>query len=136
MLDPLYPAARQIARYLKTNMAFMLPYLKKQVSYTGIMQYHTNKAIFELPIKGRPDFIKPDEFIVDLKVTDEINVDAIAARFGYENQQFGYGKLGNCKTAYLLFYRKAKKDIVCKRLSFNDNNEWWKEKIIKFGKAI
>lgn len=136
MLDPLYPAAKNIAATLKAEFGSIITCLHKQVSYTSIMQYDAGRAVFELPVKGRPDFEEPGKFIIDLKVTDEIDVDNVIRHFGYPNQQFGYCKQAGCKVAYLLFYRKKKKDTVLRSIPIGDTNAWWQEKIIKFGKAV
>lgn len=136
MADKLYPAAKKIAAFLKSEFGWALGRLRKQVSYTAIMRYDAGRAIFELPVKGRPDFEEPKEFIIDLKVTDEIDVDSAAKFLGYGNQQFGYAKQAECKLAYLLFYRKKKNDVKIKRIQIGDTNVFWEEKIIKFGKAV
>lgn len=136
MSHELYPIAKDIAARLHAEFGWAFNKLEKQISYTGIMQYDAGKAKFEIPVKGRPDFEYKKSFLIDLKVTDEINVDAIIKHFGYGNQQFCYGKLAECKTAYLLFYRKKKRDTVLKRIEIGNINTFWQEKIIKFGKAI
>lgn len=135
MLHPFYAAAKDIAAKLKAEFGWAITRLHKQVSYTGTMQYDAGKAIFELPVKGRPDFEEPKTFILDLKVTDEIDVDSTIKFLGYANQQFGYAKLGGCATAYLLIYRKKKRDTVVRRIPIGETNRWWEEKIIKFGKV-
>ena len=139
MLHKLYPVARTIAAQLKAEMGWAIDKLHKQVSYTGIMRYDAGKAMFELPVKGRPDFELPGQLIVDLKVTNESkqNVDATIKYFGYPNQQFGYGKLSGVKTALLLIYTTKTNEVLPMRhIPIGDTNKWWEEKIIKFGKAI
>lgn len=136
MADKLYPAAKDIAARLHAEFGWALDRLHKQVSYTGIMRYDAGKAMFELPVKGRPDFEEPKTFIIDLKVTDEVDIDAVIRYLGYPNQQFGYGKLSGCPVAFLLFYRKKKKDTVLRKIPIGDTNLFWQEKIIKFGKAV
>lgn len=136
MADALYPAAKDIAARLKAEFGWALGRLNKQVSYTSVMRYDAGKAIFELPIKGRPDFEEPRQYIIDLKVTDEVDVDSIIRHFGYKNQQFGYGKQSGASVAYLLMYRKKKKDTVIRKIEIGETNPWWEEKIIKFGKAV
>lgn len=138
MAHALYTAARNIAHVLKSEFGYFFNKLNKQVSYTCIMQYNAGKAVFELPVKGRPDLEWPREFIIDLKVTNESRhkIDGLISFMGYTNQQFGYAKMGNCKTAYLLIYSIPSKQVVLKRLAIGDTNEFWQEKIIKFGKAI
>lgn len=139
MLHKLYPAAKRIAAQLRYEMGGVLDNLHKQVSYTGTMRYDAGKVMFELPIKGRPDFELPGELIVDLKVTNETkqNVDATIKYFGYPNQQFGYGKLSGVTTALLLIYTTKTNEVLpMRRIPIGDTNRFWEEKIIKFGKAI
>jgi len=138
MAHPLYRQARNIAIQLFDQLGWAFKKLHKQVSYTGIMRYDAGKAIFELPIKGRPDFELPGEFIIDLKVTNEPKekIDSLIKFMGYPNQQFCYGKLGGCKIAYLSFYTTKTNEVLpLKRITIGDRNTFWEEKIIKFGKA-
>lgn len=134
----LYPAARNVANVLKNEFGYFLDKLSKQVSYTGTMQYNTSKAIFGLPVKGRPDLEWPKEFIVDLKITNEprSKIDSLIDFMGYKNQQFGYAKMANCKKAFLLMYSVPSNQVVLKRIVIGEINHWWQEKIIKFGKVI
>lgn len=136
MADPLYPAAKNIAAKLKAEFGWMIVGLDKQVSYTGIMRYDAGRAIFELPVRTRPDFEEKKTFIIDLKVTDEIDVDAAINFLGYKNQMFGYGKMAECAVAFLLMYRRKKRDTVLRKIPIGDSNQFWEEKIIKFGKSV
>lgn len=139
MMHQLYPAAKNIASKLRAELGTVMDKLQKQVSYTGIMRYYAGKAIFELAVKGRPDFELPGELIVDLKVTHEAKekVDSTIKYFGYPNQQFGYGKLSGVKTALLLIYTTKTNEILpMRRIPIGDTSKWWEEKIIKFGKVI
>jgi hypothetical protein len=139
MRHPLYPIAKVIAAHLKAELGWALDKLQKQVSYTGVMRYDAGKAIFELPVKGRPDFELPGELIVDLKVTGESKhkVDGMIKFMGYPNQQFGYAKLGGVKTALLLIYTTKTNEILpLKRITIGETNSFWEEKILKFGKAV
>jgi len=135
-----YPIAKKISAHLKAELGSFLDKLEKQVSYTGIMRYDAGKAIFDLPVKGRPDFELPGELIVDLKVTGEPKekIDGMIKFMGYPNQQFGYGKLGGVKTALLLIYTTKTNEIVLplKHIPIGDTSVWWQEKILKFGKAV
>lgn len=140
MRHQLYPIAKQIAAQLKAEFGWAVDKLEKQVSYTGIMRYDAGKAMFELPVKGRPDFELRGELIVDLKVTGECKhkVDSMIKFMGYANQQFGYGKLGGVKTALLLIYTTKTNEIILplRRIPIGETSAWWQEKIIKFGKAV
>lgn len=136
MADPLYPIAKNIAIKLKAEFGWAIGRLHKQVSYTGIMRYNADRAVFELPVKTRPDFEESKRFIIDLKVTDEVDVDAAIKFLGYENQMFGYGKMADCPVAFLLMYRRKMRDTVLRKIPIGDANLFWQEKIIKFGKAV
>jgi hypothetical protein len=136
MADKLYPIAKNIAAKLSAEFGWAIKRLYKQVSYTGIMRYDAGRSIiFDLPVKTRPDFEEPKTFIIDLKVTDETDVDKAINFLGYKNQMFGYGKMAGCPVAYLLMYRRKMRDTVIRKITIGDHNEFWKEKIIKFGKA-
>ena len=139
MRHKLYPAAKKIAGVLQAQFGWLIERLEKQVSYTGIMQYDAGRAKFEAPIKGRPDWDWPREFIIDLKVTGEsaLNIDNMIKFMGYPNQQFGYGKLSGVKTAYLLMYTTKTNEVLpLKRIPIGDTNRFWEDKILKFGKAV
>lgn len=139
MRHPLYKAAKDIAAQLRAAFGSTLDQLHKQVSYAGIMRYDAGKAIFELPVKGRPDFEWPRQFVIDLKVTGEPlhAIDGLIKFMGYPNQQFGYGKMNGCNVAYLLIYSTKSNAVApLKRIPIGDTSKWWEEKIIKFGKAI
>lgn len=139
MAHSLYPAAKKIAAKLRAEFGWALNRLQKQVSYTGIMRYDAGRAVFEMPLKGRPDFVDPGNFIIDLKVTGEhpSKLDSLASFMGYPNQQFGYAKLDGCKIAYLLFYCTKTQEIPPpKIIHIGDSSRWWEERIIKFGKAV
>lgn len=139
MAHKLYPIAKKISLRLKGELGWAFEKLHKQVSYTGNMQYNTGKAIFELPVKGRPDFELPGQLIVDLKVTNEPKekVDATIKYFGYPNQQFGYGKLSGVNSALLLIYTTKTNEVLPMRhIPIGETNRFWEEKILKFGKAV
>lgn len=138
MLHTLYPAAKKIAAQLHAEFGWALDKLQKQISYTGTMCYHAGKIIFELPVKGRPDFELPGQLIIDLKVTSEPKekIDRLSHFFGYPNQQFCYGKLSACTDAFLLFYTTKTNEVLTPRhIRIGDSNAFWQEKILKFGKV-
>jgi len=135
MADKLYPIAKNIAAKLSAEFGWAIKRLHKQVSYTGVMLYDAGRAKFTLPVKTRPDFEEQKTFIIDLKVTDEIDVDKAINFLGYKNQMFGYGKMAGCPVAYLLMYRRKMRDTVIRKITIGDSNKFWEEKIIKFGKA-
>lgn len=138
MRSELYPAAKKIAIVIERDFGWAISKLDKQVSMTGIMRLTLGNAIFELSVKGRPDYECRTMFILDLKVTAEklSKIDANIGFMGYPNQQFGYAKQADVKKSYLLIYSRKDKEAIVRPVAIGDTNKWWEEKIIKFGKAI
>lgn len=131
MLDKLYPAAKEIAAYLKANFGSILPYLAKQVSFTGEFRYNG----FVLPVKGRPDFELKKRLIIDLKVSHSKDTEATSKFLGYPDQQYGYAKLAGVSESYILTYIKPLKKAEMKIVALNDQNSFWIDKILMHGKA-
>lgn len=136
MASPLYASAKKIASLLKSEFGFVLDLLQKQVSYTGDMILTTGNVKFSLPVKTRPDFVAQKKFILDLKLTSEKNIDNVAKFLGYPNQMFGYGKMDGCDLAFLLIHNIKTSETKIKRIGIGDTNNFWEEKILKFGKVI
>jgi hypothetical protein len=130
MLNKLYPHAKKIAHFLQDKFGHVLPFLAKQVSFTGELHYNG----IALPVKGRPDFELLKSLIIDLKVTHAKDVRGVINYMRYEDQQWVYAKLAQVKEAYILSYSVPlqKADII--PLQINDYNEFWADKILKFGK--
>jgi hypothetical protein len=133
MSHKLYPHAKQIAAYLYDNFGNVLDYLTPQVSYTGTMEYNG----FTLPVKGRPDFELKKRLIIDLKITHAKNVEGVIKYMRYHDQLYGYGKLAQVPEAYILSYSVPLKQAkIYPVIPITDYNEFWADKIIKFGTAI
>jgi hypothetical protein len=129
MTHRLYPAAKAIAAYLRANFSGILPYMHSQISYSGIFHYHG----FCLPAKGRLDMEIPKRIVVDLKITDSKNIPELIKFMKYDDQLFGYAKLGQHTEAYILAYSKPLKKAHIYSIPVSDHNEFWAEKILKFG---
>lgn len=129
MLHKLYPHAKKISAFLDEKFGHILPHLAKQVSFTGELHYNG----FMLPVKGRPDFELSKTLIIDLKVTHARNVDGVIDYMRYVDQQWGYAKLAQAADAYILAYSIPLQDIVFRPLQIGDYNEFWADKILKFG---
>lgn len=136
MASPLYPAAKKIATVIGSEFGWAINKMEKQVSYTGDMILEKGGAKFTLPIKGRTDFVLPKKLILDLKITSETNIDNAIKFLGYPNQMFCYAKLDGCMVAYLLIYSTKTKEIYIRRIPIGDTNNFWEEKILKFGKVL
>ena len=136
MASPLYPAAKKIATVIKSEFGWAIDSMEKQVSYTGDMILEKSGVQFTLPIKGRTDFVFPKKLILDLKITSEKNIDSAIKFLGYANQMFCYCKLDGCLVAYLLIYSTVTKEVYVRRIPIGDTNNFWEEKILKFGRVV
>lgn len=132
MLHKLYPSAKAIAAHLQQDFARILPHLKRQPSFTGELHY----GGFMLPVKGRPDFDLPRMLTIDLKVSSATNVQGVIEYMKYNDQQWLYAKLAQAKEAYLLTYIRPLKKSQLKPVPLPDYNEFWADKILKFGTPI
>lgn len=132
MLHKLYPHAKKIAAFLDEKFGHVLPFLAKQVSFTGELYYNG----FVLPVKGRPDFELLKSLIIDLKVTSARNYQGVIDYMRYNDQQWLYAKLAQAKESYLLPYSIPLQQADFIPVPLPDYNEFWADKIIKFGKPL
>lgn len=130
MSSTLYPAARRIAATLKQQFGDMINCFKKQVSYTGQMEC----AGFRMPVTGRLDFLLESYAVIDLKVTQSKDMSSLIQFMGHENQVWNYAKLAQVPKAFLMIYSvPMDKTFIIQLNCSNQENEFWKEKILKFG---
>lgn len=129
MLDPLYGIAKNIAYLLKDKFPF-IEHFKKQVSYSAIAEYKG----FKLPVRGRLDFIMDNVAQIEMKITAEKNVKALIAHMGYKNQVWNNSKMSNAKNNFILIHSTSLKQSFLEPIDCSmDYNEFWAEKILKFG---
>lgn len=131
MRDKLYPHAKKIAAYLQAHYGSILPHVSAQVSFTGIFSYRG----LILPVKGRPDFELKRRLIIDLKVSHAKDAYGTIKFMGYNDQQWGYAKLAGVKEAYILTYSVPLQKAEMITVPLGDDNDFWIDKIIKFGTA-
>lgn len=130
MADPMYNSARNIAFAIKSNYAHILPQFQKQVSYTAEIEYKG----FRMLVKGRLDYVIPKVALLDAKVTSAPNFEALITYMGYDNQMWHYARLAEAKSAYLMPYSVPKKTTKIIKIDVSAPvNEFWAEKILKFG---
>jgi hypothetical protein len=130
MTSSLYPAAKAIAFQIKQLFGDLVLSAQKQMSYTATMQM----AGFNMDVTGRLDFLLPNFAVVDLKITNEKNVDGIIEYMGYNNQLWHYSKMAGVTKAFLLFYVVPLKQVVVRSVDVtSDENGFWANKIIDFG---
>ncbi|MEY4767706.1 MAG: hypothetical protein RL637_345 [Pseudomonadota bacterium] len=131
MSDELYPYCRDIAGAIKANYGSLIDAFEKQVNYMGKAEYNR----FTMPVKGRLDFLLPKNAAIDLKVTKSKDIKSLIKYMGYENQLWNYCKLAGVKKAFLMVYSiPLKKTQLIQLDCSNTYNEFWAEKILKFGK--
>jgi hypothetical protein len=130
MTSSLYPAAKAIAFQIKQLFGDLILSAQKQMSYTATM----HMAGFNMDVTGRLDFLLPNFAVVDLKITNEKNVDGIIEYMGYNNQLWHYSKMARVTKAFLLFYVVPLKQVVVRSVDVtSDENGFWANKIIDFG---
>lgn len=131
MLNPLYPVAKSIAFKIKSCFGSEIEKFEKQVSFTANMVYNG----FVMPTTGRLDFLIPKHAVVDLKVTHAPDVHALIEYMGYRNQLFSYCQMAEVVRQYIMIYSVPKKTTYLIDLGLVGNsNEFWEQKILKFGK--
>lgn len=131
MTSDMYRAGRDIAARIKAEFGRLIARFKKQVSYAGVLEYES----FEMPVKGRLDFLLPGHAVIDLKVTKSKDINSLIKIFGYENQIWNYAKLAGVDKAYLMIYSLPLKQTQVHYFDCSQNiNEFWANKILKFGK--
>lgn len=131
MSHSMYRHAKKIAAYIKSKFGALLPHLSKQVTYIGEMHYNG----FMLPVKGRLDWELRKRMVIDLKVTSVADIPALIKHMQYEDQQFCYYSLAQTPEAYILAYSTKTGQAKVIPLTVTKFNEFWADKIIRFGKA-
>lgn len=129
MLSPLYPIAKQIAHKLKESFGDMMKHFSRQVSYTGTLKYRA----FKMQVRGRLDYELPGHAVIDLKVTDSSNIEALIEFMRYKEQMFLYCKFSGVTKAYLFVYCVPKKTCTVHFIDCSADSEWWIDNIITFG---
>lgn len=132
MAHELYAPAKAIAYELQKKHGNLINAFKKQVSYTATMQYNG----FQLPVKGRLDFLIPLHAVVDLKVTWSKDVLALIEYMGYKNQLFAYCKMAGVKKGYIMIHSAPLNKTTIVDIAIPDTNEFWQEQILNFGTVI
>lgn len=130
MADEQYPFARDIASKITGVFGDLIARFEKQVSYTAEMEYQG----FKMPVQGRLDFLLPGVATIDLKVTKGKNIEPLINLFGYDNQLWNYAKMAQTPKGYLMVYSiPLKRTLIYARPVDSGVNEFWAEKILKFG---
>jgi hypothetical protein len=128
--DELYPTAKLIADKIKSDFGALINVFQKQVSYTAEFKL----GEFVMPSRGRLDFLIPNMAVADLKVTKSKDIESLIKFMGYENQMWSYCKYAKVKFAFLIIHSIPLKKTIIKKIDCSsDYNEFWGEKILKFG---
>ena len=130
MESELYDYCKLIAYNIKKQLPLnAIKMLQKQISYTAEFHY----GGFVLPVKGRLDFEIQNVLTIDLKVSGVKSLDAIINYMGYENQVIGYSLMADNPNAMIIGYLKPLKVVQLRSVEVSNINEFWKDKIMKFG---
>ena len=131
MMDPLYPVARKIAQEMSVKFGDLLKEFIPQVSYTAMLQH----GAFNMPARGRLDFLFPKFAVIDLKVTNAKNIEDLIKFMKYKEQMHLYCKFAGVTKAYLFIYCVPLKKCHVEFIDCSGESEWWEDKIINFGTA-
>lgn len=129
-----YRPAQEVANELYRIFPFIDKF-QKQVSFTATIEWNG----LAMETKGRPDWLLPNKFHVDLKVTSlSLNTkekrDNYLTHFRYENALFHYAKLAEVPQAYLLSYSRAdKKCWLFPPFDCTGSNLFWENALIDNG---
>jgi hypothetical protein len=129
MDHPLYPIAKAIAFILQQQFGPLLARMRKQTSYTCLFTANG----WSMPFRGRPDFELPVRAIVDLKITSEKKILPLIEYMQYWDQQYGYAKAAGVPKRYILIYSRPNKEAILLAQPMTDHNDWWAERIERFG---
>lgn len=126
--SPQLKRAEKIADCLMVNFGSYIQHFESQVSMSCDMEFSGLK----MPFRGRLDWGLRNIAVIDLKVTSATNFRAVIDHMGYDNQLFGYCGAYGVKLGYILIYssKSDKYDLIQMPLN---GEEFWKEKIMKFG---
>lgn len=127
-----FEPGKSIALIIKRQFGQFINKFEKQVSYTGDMCFDG----FSMPIKGRLDFLVRSLATIDLKITTSKNIPELINWMGYDNQLFNYSGLAQTPKAFLIFYIRPLKISKIVQIPVGGVNNFWQEKIIKFGFPI
>lgn len=132
MSSSLYPVAKLIAAEVTKHFGTMINSFQKQISYTAEVEFKG----FTMPTTGRLDFLLPGHAVIDLKITKMKDINALIDFMGYKNQLWHYCKMAGVSKGYLMFYSIPLKQTFVRYVDCSfGTNEFWAEKIIKFGKV-
>jgi hypothetical protein len=132
MSKPLYPVAKIIANDIYQNFGSVIKHFDKQVSFTSNATYKG----FTMPTKVRLDFLLPGHASIEMKVTKSKNFDAVKEFMGYENQLWHQCKNAGVTRGYFLVHSIPLKKTFMKYVDCSfGHNEFWADKIIKFGRV-
>lgn len=136
MSDKQYAVAKDIAAFIRAKFPF-IDHFDKQPSYTATMKMYD----FEMPIKGRLDYLLKDKCVIDLKVTQTKCIvpgqaTALIQHMGYNNQLWHYARLANVKDAYLIVHSvPARKTHLIKVDVSATINDFWANQILNHGRV-
>ena len=132
--DALYEPGKSIASQIKATFGTMIERFEKQISYTGMATYNG----WGMVVKGRLDFLLPSLAVIDLKITKTKakQIPALIEYMGYKHQLYHYCKFAGVTKAYLMIYCQPEKKTFLFNIDVTGHNEFWAEKIQKFGYPI
>ena len=117
---------KPIALALKNKIGPVISMLKPELAVTADFLH----AGFKMPYKGRIDLCYPGALVIDIKVTEKINIEY----FGYDKQLSGYALAIGAKAAIIVAVnpKNFKTDVY----SIPIKSDWWEYQILQYGEVI
>lgn len=117
---------KQIALALKQRIGPLFKYLKPEVAITANFVAQG----FTMPYKGRIDLCIPQKLIIDVKVTEKLNIDY----FGYDKQLSGYAIATGAKAAIIVSVHP--KTFKTQITNIPIDAAWWEYQVIQRGDIL
>lgn len=128
--SPLLKDAERIAKEIIGKFGSLISGFESQISLTADMTFNG----ITMPGKFRLDWGVKDIAVIDLKITGASKIAPLIKHMGYDNQLFGYQGAYNVQNGFIMAYSTSKR--FCELIHVPTNNgDFWKEKILKFGRV-
>lgn len=114
---------KPLALKVKEVLGPLLKYLKPELAVTAEFEHEG----FVLPYKGRLDLCLPGRIVIDLKITENLNL----SYFGYGDQLSGYSLATYARQSIIIAINPKTKATRVVNVPISDL--WWKEQIKRLG---
>lgn len=119
-----HKVVRPLAEKVKETIGPLFKFLQKEIAFTANFTH----AGFTMPYKGRIDLGARKRIIIDLKVTEKLDVNF----FGYDNQLSGYAMAYEAPIALIITIHPL--TLKTSVINIPIKKEWWEYQTIQYGR--